>query len=261
MEEENMKAGKTRVLAVEAHPDDVEFMCSGTLALLKQRGYDITICSVANGDCGSMTESQETITKIRREEAIRSAQLLEAEFIPIGERDLKITFDDVTKRKLTECLRSVDPFIVFTHPHEDYMADHEITSRLVRAACFAASIPNYFSYSASPSPRTSGVPYLYYWSPMEGKNIYGDFVAQRVYVDISTTIETKAEMLKCHASQRDWLMEQHGMDKYIETMRSTAEKYGDASGFEYAEGFVQHRGNAYPQDNILQRILGVLCRE
>jgi LmbE family N-acetylglucosaminyl deacetylase len=256
-----MKTENRRVLAVEAHPDDVEFMCSGTLSLLKQEGYDITICSVANGDCGSMVETQESITKIRREEAIRSTGKIEANFIPLGELDLKIAFEDETRRKLTECLRSVDPHIVFTHPHEDYMADHEITSRLVRSACFAASIPNYYTFSLMPSARTSGVPYLYYWSPMEGKNIYGDFVEQRVCVDVSTTIDTKVEMLKCHASQRDWLMEQHGMDKYIETMRSTARKYCNVSGFEYAEGFVQHRGNAYPQDNILKKILGDFCKE
>ena len=54
-----MKEKNNRILAIEAHPDDVEFMCSGALCLLKKRGYEISICSVANGDCGSMIESPE----------------------------------------------------------------------------------------------------------------------------------------------------------------------------------------------------------
>ena len=250
-----------RVLAVEAHPDDVEFMCSGTLYLLKKNGYEISICAIANGDCGSMTESQESITRIRRKEALDATKLLDAEFYPLGELDLRINFNDKVLMKITECVRKVDPLIVFTHAHEDYMADHEVTSRLVRAACFCAPIPNYFTYSVMPEPRISQVPCLYYWSPLEGKSIYGDFVDQRIYVDITDAIDIKVKTLTCHHSQRDWLMEQHGMDKYIETMRNTAKRYGEVSGFGYAEGYTQHLGNAYPQNNILKEILGDLVKE
>jgi len=138
-----MGNGNNRILAVGAHPDDVEFMCSGTLKLLKDKDYKIFIGVITNGDCGSMYESQESITKIRRKEAINAAKLLDADFYPLGELDLNIEFDNRTKMKVTEYIRMVDPFIVFTHPHEDYMVDHEMTSRLVRTGCFAASIPNY----------------------------------------------------------------------------------------------------------------------
>ena len=256
-----MKQRNKRVLAVEAHPDDVEFMCSGILTLLRNEGYEISICCVANGDCGSMLETPERILMIRREEAIKSAKLLDAEFYPLGEQDLKIYFDDRTRMKVTECIRKVDPLIIFTHPHEDYMADHEITSRLVRDACFAAAIPNYFTFSVTPQSRISTIPYLYYWSPFEGKNIYGEFIDQRIYIDISSVIDMKEKMLACHKSQRDWLLERHGIDKYIEWMKNTAKKYGEVSGFGYAEGYTQHRGNAYLQDNILKEILGGRVKE
>jgi len=56
-------------------------------------------------------------------------------------------------------------------------------------------------------------------------------------------------------------MKQHGMDKYTETMKDTAMKYGEKCGFSYAEGFKQHLGNAYPQDNILKEILGDYVKE
>jgi len=249
------------VLAIGAHPDDVEFMCSGTLKLLKEKGYDISIAVIANGDCGSMVESPESITKIRRTEAINAAKLLNAGFYPLGELDLKIEMNDSTKRKVTECIRIVDPFIVFTHPHEDYMIDHETASRLVRTACFAAPIPNYYTFSAMPAQRTKQIPYLYYWSPLDGMDHYGNFVEQSLYVDITNVMNFKAKMLACHKSQRDWLMEQHGMDKYIEVMKNTATLYGKRAGFSFAEGFRQHLGNAYPRDNVLEEILGGTVRK
>lgn len=250
-----------KVLGVGAHPDDVEFMCSGTLKLLKEKGYDIIIAVIANGDCGSMVESSESITMIRRQEAINAAKLLNAKFYPLGERDLRIEINDRTKMKITEYIRMVDPIVVFTHPHEDYMIDHEMTSRIVKIACFAAPVPNYYTYSVMPAPRTKQIPYLYYWSPLDGRDIYGNFVDQSVYVNISDVIDFKAKMLACHKSQRDWLMKQHGMDKYIEVMKSTAKLYGKRAGFPYAEGFKQHLGNAYPQDNILKEILGDIVKE
>jgi len=256
-----MAEDNKRVLAIGAHPDDVEFMCSGTLRLLRDRGYEISIGVLSNGDCGSMVEDQESITKTRRSESEDAAALLGASFFPLGEHDLRIELDDRTKMKVTELVRTIDPLIVFTHPHEDYMIDHEVTSRLVRTACFAASIPNYQTYSVMPYKRTSHIPYLFYWSPLEGMDIYGDFVPQKIHIDVSGQIQFKADMLACHRSQRDWLMKQHGMDKYIETMKNTASRYGRHCSFKYAEGFIQHRGNAYPQDNILKEILGDLVEE
>jgi N-acetylglucosamine malate deacetylase 1 len=251
-----VKNVKRRILAVGAHPDDVEFMCAGTLKLLRDEGCEIHIGIVANGDCGSASENRERITMIRREESMNAARHLGAELIPLGELDLRIDFDDRTRMKVTELVRQVDPAIVFTHGHEDYMADHEITSRLVRAACFYASVPNYFTSALAPKARTSRIPALYYWSPFDGKNIYGDFAEQRVYVDVSGVIDFKAEMLACHRSQRDWLMKQHGMDKYLETMRDTARRYGEKCGFDFAEGDPQHLGNAYPRENVLEDALG-----
>ena len=138
--------------------------------------------------------------------------------------------------------------------------DHEIASRLVRHGCFSAAIPNYFTEAVLPQPVTSQAPYLYYWSPLEGRNIYGDFVPQRIYVDITRTVEFKAKMLSCHKSQGDWMAEL-GMDRYIDGMRNTAKLYGEASGFGHAEGFTQHIATPHPRDNVLSGILGSLLKE
>jgi LmbE family N-acetylglucosaminyl deacetylase len=256
-----MKVENRRILAVGAHPDDVEFMCGGTLKLLADEGYEIFIGIMANGDCGSMVEPAESITRIRRHEALDAAKLLSAELYPLGELDLRITLDDRTKEAVTELVRSVDPLLVFTHPHEDYMADHEVTSRLVRLACFCAPIPNFNTRTPMPSPRTYGIPHLYYWSPLDGFDIYGEFVPQPVLVDITAVMPFKKKLLSCHKSQRDWLLEQHGIDQYIELMKQTGGRYGKECGVEYAEGFRQHLGNAYPRDNLLAQILSARVKE
>ena len=72
-------------------------------------------------------------------------------------------------------------------------------------------------------------------------------------------MRTKSRMLACHASQRDWLRRQHGYDRYLDVMRKAAREEGKPFGFQAAEGFIQHRGEGYPQDNILQKLLGPLC--
>ncbi len=58
-------------------------------------------------------------------------------------------------------------------------------------------------------------------------------------------------MLACHASQREWLRSHHGMDDYLENARRWSQARGHLAGCVSAEGFRQHRGHAYPQDDLL----------
>ena len=62
---------KKTVLAVGAHPDDVEILCAGTLALLKEKGWEIVISTMTAGDCGSAKLNKEEISAIRIKEAKR----------------------------------------------------------------------------------------------------------------------------------------------------------------------------------------------
>ena len=78
------------------------------------------------------------------------------------------------------------------------------------------------------------------------------------YVDITDVIETKTQMLACHASQREWLLRQHGMDHYLQAMRDWSAQRGREAGVAYAEAFRQHRGHAYPQTNLLAELLGII---
>lgn len=256
-----MASETKRVLAVGAHPDDVEIMCSGTLFAHHQLGHEIHLASLTLGDCGTVEYSAEEIRRIRHREAMKACEVLGATYHHAGFNDLCIFNDDSSNRRVTALLREVDPWMVITHSPEDYMSDHEMTSLLVRNACFYASIPNYETKGPTPAGHPRKIPFLYYAHPIEGLDSFGREVTPQFYVDVSGLMRQKIEMLACRESQRNWLRVHHGMDEYIESMRrwnaSLGQTVSQSSGrpIAYAEAFRQHLGHAYPQDNVLRELL------
>lgn len=240
-----------RVLAIHAHPDDIEFLCAGTLALLKQKGWQISMVTMTAGDCGSAEHGAAEIARIRRSEARQAADLLGADYTCLEFRDLSITHDNDSRRKVTECLRRTQPDLVLTSAPIDYMSDHEMTSRLVRDACFNASVPNYATHQWDPAPASTRIPHLYFMDPIEGIDYYGNPQPYGFIVDISSTFELKLQTLACHASQRNWLLRQHGMDEYLESCRKWSRTRGAAIGVAYGEAFTQYKGHPYPHDDLL----------
>jgi len=249
---------KKTILAITAHPDDVEFMCAGTLILLREKGWNIQIATMTPGDCGSAMLSRAEISKIRRQEAKKSAAILSGGYFCLECDDAFILYDRPTLLKTIELVRKVKPAIVFTHSPSDYMVDHETTSKLAQTACFTAGMVNINTPDAAP---INTVPYLYYLDPMEGKDIYGVEINPGIIVDITSVIDTKEKMLCCHKSQRDWLLEHHGIDEYIRTMKDFSKKRGKVINVHYAEGFRQHLGHAFPNKNILKNELGDLVHK
>ncbi len=244
-----------RVLALMPHPDDIEFLCSGTLMRLRDLGCELHLATMTPGDKGSVELGCDEIAAVRRAEAERAAQIIGASSYTCLEfRDLEITFCNEARRRVAGLFRKVNPEIVFTTPPADYMFDHEITSQLVRDACFNASVKNY--PADGEFAPTSGVPYLFYSDPIGGHDIFGTPGKLHFLVDVSQQIEAKAEALASHDSQRAWLRKQHGLDDYIDSMRRWAQSRGALAGFEYAEGFCQHLGHAHPEDNPLITTLG-----
>jgi N-acetylglucosamine malate deacetylase 1 len=244
------------VLSVLAHPDDAEFLCAGTLIRLKrEHGFDVHVASMTPGDCGSADLSADDISRIRRNEGAHAAELIGAPYHCLEERDLLVFYNERTLEKVTRLLRLVRPDLILTHSPSDYMLDHEMTSTVVRAAAFAAPIPNFMS-DRELGPPLAHIPHLYYCDPIEGKDPLGRDVPPGFALDISAVIDVKADMLARHASQRDWLLKHHGMDQYTQAMKDWGAHRGRERGVAYAEGFRQHLGHSYPQDNRLAQLLG-----
>ena len=246
-----------RVLAIHAHPDDIEFQCAGTLALLAARGCHLTVATMTPGDCGSVDRDSHAIAAIRRDEARAAAALIGAEYTCLEFRDLAIFDDDESRRRVVEALRRARPDLVLTAPPVDYLCDHEATSRLVRDACFAATLPNYKTRLWEPAPPLPRVPHLYFMDAIEGIDRDGRPVPAGFLVDVSAAADLKRQMLARHASQRDWLLKQHGIDEYLEAQARWGAKRGAEIGVAQAEAFRQYLGHAYPSDNRLLALLGL----
>jgi N-acetylglucosamine malate deacetylase 1 len=240
-----------RILAIHAHPDDVEILAGGTLALLAARGHEITIATFTAGDCGSQVLEPEEIAAVRRREAAAAAARIGAEYFCLEFRDLAIFHDDPSRRAVVEALRRADPEIVLTSSPVDYMADHEAASALVRDSCFGAPMPNY----RTDSPPLDAIPHLYFMDPLGGHDRDGDVVRPDFIVDVTAVFERKREMLAEHASQRDWLRAHHGVDEYLLEMERWTRERGAIGGVALGEGFRQYRGHAYPASPILQSLL------
>lgn len=245
-----------KVLSFLAHPDDAEITCAGTMIRLKQEaGCRLAIATATSGDCGTIQHSPDEIARIRHQEALNSAKLVDAEYYAGGCKDLLVMYDQPTLCRFVEIIRRAQPDIVLTHPPMDYMIDHENTGRLVRSACFGAGAPNFMTYDPDPAPPFKKIPHLYYVDPQEQKDIYGQPVAPDFVVDITEVMPLKEKMLACHVSQREWLRAHHKMDEYIEAMKRGGAERGQLISRPYGEGFRQYKGHAYPTNNIIAELL------
>ena len=245
-----------RIACIHAHPDDAEILAGGTLALLSQAGHSITIVSMTPGDCGSTMHGPEEIANIRRREAAAAASLIGANYVCAEFRDMAIFNEDGARRRVTELIRGLRPEIVLTASPADYHCDHEATSVLVTDACFAASAPNYQTCGNEAAPAIARIPHLYFVDSVGGTDRFGSALEPDFVVDVKSTLEAKRQMLAAHASQREWLKYQHGIDDYLETMEQWTGERGCIVGAEFGEGFRRYAGHPYPQTPLLEELLG-----
>jgi LmbE family N-acetylglucosaminyl deacetylase len=232
-----------RILAVGAHPDDVEIACAGTLARCLQRGDSVSMIVMCNGNSASTSLGPEELAAIRSRVLKDAAKVLGAEtLIELGLPDFGVWLDREILMKLTDAIRQLRPDAVITHFDADYGSDHNHTLKLVQDATLAASVTGVKTEHAA----IAKIPYLYMMEPVGG---YG--FQPQVYVDVTSTFEIKVRMLECHRSQMEWMSRYGGMDtrEYIET---SARFRGYQAGVKYAEGFITHGSWGHvPPRNIL----------
>ena len=216
------------ILAIGAHPDDLEMMCGGTLAKYAAQGHQVCMVHVSAGDVGHMIIPPDELAVIRAREAREAGALIGAEVISLEEKDLFICSDNLeTRRKIVDVIRTVRPDMILTHSPRDYMDDHEETSRLVYRATMTATVPYYRTERPSYPKLTP----LYYFEPLAGVDSLPE-----EYVDITDYIDIKMAMLAKHASQHEWLKEHDGMDM-PDLARTLSRLRGYQCGTTHAEGF------------------------
>ena len=220
-----------RILAVAAHPDDIELLCAGTLLKFRKRGDEIFTAVLCNGDKGHYEIGPEELARIRRAEAEAAAKSEKATLVSVGAfPDLEVYTDSESRRKVVEIIRQARPDLIITHYPDDYMCDHSNTGRLAIDASFIASLPNY----RTESPHTGSIPPVYFMDALAAVNFQ-----PTDYVDISEFIEEKGKALLCHQSQYRWLLDHDGID-YMDFMKKHSAFRGVQCGVRYAEAFQRY---------------------
>src|SRR5260370_31641242 len=125
-----------RVLAIGAHPDDLEILCGGTLARFAARGDAVTMGVMTDGSAGHAEIGAADLAVIREREARAAAAVISADFVWLGLPDEFVFNDEPTRRRLLEAIRAARPDLILTHDPDVYHPDHRATSRALFDANF-----------------------------------------------------------------------------------------------------------------------------
>ena len=227
------------VLALFAHPDDIEFVAAGTMLLLKERGWDLHYMNLCTGNGGSVQMDGETTARTRLAEGRAAAALLGATFYePICD-DLELTYAVPYLCRVAAVVRQARPRIVLTHSPADYMEDHQNACRLAVTAAFSHGIPNFVT---EPPLASFGEDVtLYHAMPHGLCDPLRRALDAGLYVDTGSVHARKREALACHESQKHWLDVSQGMDSYLVSMDEASRAVARRAGrFEFAEGWRRH---------------------
>lgn len=238
-----MPGGGDIVLAVGAHPDDLECTCAGTLVALVERGVEVHYAVATDGWCGSYDLSGPEIAAVRLEEARRAAEIAgAASFIHLGMHDQGTDTSIGRRRELVNLIRRLGITVLLGHAPNDYHVDHRNSSELLFAARCAAGVPNF-----ADEPPLRRMPHLAFVDNEQGL----DF-EPHLWVDIGETIDVKRRMLAAHSSQVDLMRQMYGED-LLEMVERLGRYRGGQRGCEFAEAF-RHCAT-YPEPDGALRFL------
>lgn len=240
------------VIILHAHPDDTEAFSAGLLKLLADRGYKITIVTLTAGDLGGMSGSREETTKMRKKEAGNAAAVLNADYYCLNQKD-GYAYDNAEMRiAFTNLIRKARAGIVISHLPVDYHPDHRVASYIAEASAMVASLPNV----PCDEPHLEVTPLFYHSATIDLSDPLGEKLTEpHFYLDITSVIDTKIEMLSYHHSQIELMKHMHKMDNFFVLMKAYNEKLGKTIGVKYAEVYWQHLGGGFQKEALIQNEL------
>jgi LmbE family N-acetylglucosaminyl deacetylase len=217
---------RPRVMAIFAHPDDAEFLCSGTIARYVASGYRAQYVLATSGDKGSddYSATGAELAALRESEQLAAAHVLGVEDVRFlrhldGEVEVSLPF----RRELALVIRQHRPDVILTFdPWQRYQIhpDHRAVGQTTLDAVAAARDHLYYPEQLGDEVREHRVHNIYCFAT--------DYPNH--YVDITSTIDLKIEALLCHSSQ----IRSEGL---AERIRARARQAGQELGVEFAEAF------------------------
>ncbi|MGB4135289.1 MAG: PIG-L deacetylase family protein [Microbacterium sp.] len=215
-----------RVLAIGAHPDDIENFCAGTLIRYARAGHEVTIAIATQGDIGAPTGTRAEIAATRHAEAEAACASIGARLIWMGYDDEFLFNDKQTRMSFIDAIREARPDVMFILSEDDYHPDHRTAGTIGRDARIPASVP----LIESAFPHTP-IPTTFIMDTYLGRNF-----DPHGYVDITDVMDAKREMLAHHVSQSAWMRSVFDTDMGDDMIR-LARMRGNQAGVEYAEAF------------------------
>ncbi len=223
---------KLDVMAVGAHPDDVEIACGGTLARLVQQGYRVGIVDLTDGEPTPGSAGPH----VRLQEAQQAASTLGIEHRVVLDLPNRRLFDSFEARvALAMEFRKYRPAVVIGFGDKTPMAspDHWQAMQITDAAFFCAQLSKWDEHFAG-LPVHAVSSQLYFRLAFEPAVLQG--FSSHFTVDISETLETKLQAIRCYQTQFP-PAKQYVFDR----IRGAALLAGSAAGFTAGEVFVAVR--------------------
>lgn len=210
-----------KVLAIGAHPDDIEIGCGGTIARLAGLGAEITLVCLTSGEQGSFENDH--LLETRETEARRAAKILGAREIEFFRQpDGFLAIDKEVKLKLISLIRTKKPDYVFTHSSFETVSDHRVCFEMVSQAIESASGP-WFPDAGKEAWQVRALLGFEVWNAMPSPNLT---------VDISEYMKYKLESLSAHRSQVKDISYLKGIEGLGLYRAAFAKKEGFAESFE-----------------------------
>lgn len=222
---------KINILAIAAHPDDVELSCAGTLITHQKRGFTTGIIDLTRGEMGTRGTPEQ-----RFSEAEESARILGLSVRKnLGFADAFFTNDLEHQLQVITQIRKYQPDIILTNAVYDRHPDHGRAASLVEEACFKAGLKKIETRLDGEEQQS--------WRP---KKIYhaiqSTSIAPDFFVDISDAQEQKMKAIRAFKSQ---FFDPNSTEpstyiskpEFISMIEARAMEYGHRIGVKYAEGF------------------------
>lgn len=221
-----MSKSKKRVLAIAAHPDDLEFTCTVMLKRLIEEGYEVYFLIITNGENGFKIKSYSKAQRIkaRQKEQLNAAKMIGVKKVIFWNyRDSFLEYTEGLRKDLVTTIRKIKPEIIFSFDPGNktfsnlnlFHRDHRVAAESVFDACFAAK--NSFIYPKQGKPHRISKLFLYGASE------------PNYFIDITDDLQFKIDVLACYKSQLP------NFDEFMEFFKENLAKY--SPDYEYSEGF------------------------
>ena len=226
---------KLDILAIGAHPDDVELGCSGTLIKEIKRGKQIGIVDLTQGELGTRGT-----VETRYKEAADAAKIIGATVREnLKMRDGFLTNDEAHQLQLIQILRKYQPEIVIGNVLEDRHPDHGRAGQLIYDACFLSGLQKIKTKDDSGGEQEKWRPkYLLHY-------IQDRFYEPDVIIDITDEWEQRLDSIKAYTTQfnagNEGPQTYISSPEFLESIIARARLLGKRIGVQFAEGFLSKK--------------------